>query len=97
MVKFGFFHFFVLISLFKDERAKEYKEKFIFIAYFKYLECIQKNVGGLEMIRVVLLEQGSAFLAHFGSFALFFYGMALFILGGDFFFMKIIRETTHTN
>jgi hypothetical protein len=36
--------------------------------------------------------QGSAFLAHFGSF---FYGMALFIVGGDFYEnMKIIRETT---
>jgi hypothetical protein len=30
-------------------------------------------------------------LAHL---ALFFYGMALFIAGGDFFVMKIIRETT---
>jgi hypothetical protein len=30
-------------------------------------------------------------LAHL---ALFFYGMALFIVGGDFFVMKIIRETT---
>jgi hypothetical protein len=30
-------------------------------------------------------------LAHL---ALFFYGMALFIVGGDFYVMKIIRETT---
>jgi hypothetical protein len=30
-------------------------------------------------------------LAHL---ALFFYGIALFIVGGDFFFMKIIRENT---
>jgi hypothetical protein len=34
----------------------------------------------------------------FGSFWLiwlfFFFGMALFIVGGDFFVMKIIRETT---
>jgi hypothetical protein len=30
-------------------------------------------------------------LAHL---ALFFYGMALFIVGGQFFVMKIIRETT---
>jgi hypothetical protein len=30
-------------------------------------------------------------LAHL---AFFFYGMALFTVGGDFFVMKIIRETT---
>jgi hypothetical protein len=36
-------------------------------------------------------------LAHFGSFGSFgsfFHGMALFIVGGEFFVMKIIRETT---
>jgi hypothetical protein len=33
----------------------------------------------------VCIKQGSAFLAHFGSFGFFFYGMALFIVGGDFF------------
>jgi hypothetical protein len=40
------------------------------------------------------LQQGSAFLAHFGSFGSFFNGMPLFIVGGDFFVLKIIRETT---
>jgi hypothetical protein len=42
-------------------------------------------------MRFYSLDQGSVFLAHL---ALFFYGMALFIVGGDFFVMKIIRETT---
>jgi hypothetical protein len=31
-----------------------------------------------------VLDQGLAFLAHFGSFGSFLYGMALFIVGGDF-------------
>jgi hypothetical protein len=35
------------------------------------------------------LKQGSAFLAHF---ALFFYDMALLLVGGDFLAMKMIRE-----
>jgi hypothetical protein len=30
----------------------------------------------------------------FGSFGSYFYGMGLLIVGGDFFVMKIIRETT---
>jgi uncharacterized membrane protein len=37
------------------------------------------------------LHQGSAFLAHL---ALFFYGMALFLVDGDLLAMKIIREIT---
>jgi hypothetical protein len=35
------------------------------------------------------LDQGSAFLAHFGSFGSFFYDMALFIVGGDFLWYEI--------
>jgi hypothetical protein len=37
------------------------------------------------------IKQRSAVLA---DLALFFYGMALFIVGGDFFVIKIILETT---
>jgi hypothetical protein len=35
-----------------------------------------------------------SYRAGIGILALFFYGMALFIVGGDFFVVKIIRETT---
>jgi hypothetical protein len=38
-----------------------------------------------------ILRHGLAFLAHL---ALIFYGMALFIVGGDFLAIKIFRETT---
>jgi hypothetical protein len=48
----------------------------------------------LKTTSVVDIWQGSAFLAHFGSIGSFFYGMALFTVGGDYFVMKIIRETT---
>jgi hypothetical protein len=37
------------------------------------------------MKKLYAFKQGSAFSAHFGSFGSFFYGMALFIVGGDFF------------
>jgi hypothetical protein len=39
----------------------------------------------------IFLNQGSAFLAHLD---LLFYGMPLFIVGGDVLAMKIIRETS---
>jgi hypothetical protein len=43
---------------------------------------------------VVVLPQGWHFWLILAHLALFFYVMALFIVGGDFFVMKIIRETT---
>jgi hypothetical protein len=54
---------------------------------------VQNNLCNLRNHKIFdntnhYLDQGSAF------FALFFYGMALFIVGGDFFVKKIIRETT---
>jgi hypothetical protein len=55
----------------------------------------KKKVWGLFlMLSIVDLELGSAFLAHFGSLGYFFYGMALFIAGGNFLAMKIIPEIT---
>jgi hypothetical protein len=46
------------------------------------------------MYSVDCLGQGSAFLLILAHLALFFYGLVLFIVGGDCFVMKIIRETT---
>jgi hypothetical protein len=38
----------------KEQKNK--RRNLFFLAFFKYLECMQKNVEGLEKIRVVLLE-----------------------------------------
>jgi hypothetical protein len=56
MVKFGFFTSIVLFlfSRMKEQRSK--RRNFVFLAFFEYLECLQKNVEGLEKIRVLLLE-----------------------------------------
>jgi hypothetical protein len=55
---------------------------------------LKKKNNALCTVKPTSTDNERAFSAGIGIFGFFFYCMALFLVGGDFFDMNIIRKTT---
>jgi hypothetical protein len=76
------------LTINKEERLF-YTHNAIYFGKFYYFNIFYNGI-----IVLILYTKDRHFWLILAHLALFFYGMALFIVGGDFFGMKIIRETT---